>query len=120
MGSALTARGSTRRWRRLRLWVLNRDGWLCQARGTVPAEWGSWASIYAGEDWPRIGGRPAVCGRYADHADHVDGRAGGGDDDVSNLRATCPDHNLSKGARPEGSDGLLTPSAPTKQHRWEW
>lgn len=72
--SALGRRGSSRRWRRLRRVVLERDGYSCQLDG---------------------------CGAYADHVDHVTPRIAGGSDALENLRALCAFHNLSKGSRPE-------------------
>jgi len=68
--------GSTRRWRELRLAVLARDGHLCQ----FPAGDG-------------------ICGRPAEHVDHVTPVSRGGTDYPGNLRAACAQHNLSKGAR---------------------
>lgn len=73
--SALTARGSTRVWRRIRRAVLDRDGWRCQ-----------WP---VGED---------VCGARAVTAGHIIRRAEGGTDALTNLRAECAHHNYRDGA----------------------
>ena len=63
--------GSTARWRRLRLRVLNRDGWTC-----------------------------AYCGAEATHVDHVTPTSkGGAIYDETNLVAACQRCNLSKGAK---------------------
>jgi 5-methylcytosine-specific restriction endonuclease McrA len=59
MASAVSAKGSTTRWRKLRRYVLARDGYIC---------------------W--------LCGKPgADSVDHVIPRARGGTDDLSNLKA---------------------------------
>lgn len=70
--------GSTRAWRRLRLFVLTRDGWACQ----LPSD-----------DDPA---KP--CLALATHADHVVPKSQGGQDTADNLRAACARHNLSRGA----------------------
>lgn len=75
-GSALGPGGSTSRWRRIRRYVLDRDGWRCQA--------------------PRDDG--TICGRYADTAGHIIARAHGGTDDPANLRAECRKCNFGDGA----------------------
>lgn len=80
---ALTARGSTRHWRRLRALVLDRDGHSCQ----LPVEGG-----HAGNGGP-------TCGAFATHVDHVVPRKLGGSDHPSNLRAACAPCNLRRGAR---------------------
>lgn len=72
--SALTARGSTRRWRRIRRLILERDGYRCRV--------------------PLAGGQ--LCGAYAEHVDHVRRRVDGGTDDPANLRAACAPHNLGR------------------------
>lgn len=116
--SALTARGSTRRWRRIRLIILARDSSTCQ----VPAASGPPPGIGS---WAHVRNYPHVCGRYATHVDHAEqARAGqhpAAPDDLDDLRALCADHNLSKGARPASefdnqAEGTRAP-APT---RWEW
>lgn len=77
MPSALRPGGSTTRWRRIRLFVLRRDQYIC-----------------------------ALCGEGgADSAGHILARVHGGDDSPSNLQAehlVCPDGtggNLSKGSK---------------------
>jgi len=67
----LTPAGGSRAWRRLRLDVLERDGWTCH--------------------W---------CGGPASHADHLLPRSRGGADDPDNLVAACSPCNLSRGAGP--------------------
>jgi 5-methylcytosine-specific restriction endonuclease McrA len=67
MTSALTNKGSTRKWRTIREQVLLRDGWQCQA-----------------------------CGADADTVDHLIPRARGGGDNLENLQAMCSPCNLLK------------------------
>lgn len=74
--AALTASGGSRAWRRLRLLVLDRDGWRCQ----LPTVTGS------------------LCGAPASHVDHIVPRKDGGGDGLDNLRAACPPCNLRRGA----------------------
>lgn len=98
--SALTPRGSTRAWRRIRAYVLERDRYACQF--LVPANPGG------------------ICGAYATHVHHTDPRESGGSDDPANLAAACADHNLTKGSEP----GLTpretaTPRKPRGQ-LWSW
>jgi 5-methylcytosine-specific restriction endonuclease McrA len=78
--SALTPRGSTYAWRKLRERVLARDRSVCR--------------------W---------CGGYADTVDHVLPRAQGGGDDEGNLVAACRRCNSARGAR-MGRTGSVTPS----------
>lgn len=89
-GSALTAAGSTRRWRRIRSYVLNRDGWACRVLVDE-----------AGEvvEAPRPPTPPA------------------GADDPAWLRAACPAHNLSRGASETDNRRRHPAGGPT---RWEW
>lgn len=85
--SALRPSGSTRSWRRLRAWVLARDGYTCQRVIDL--------------DGTR-------CGAPASHAGHVIGRADWprdaagqllpGIDAPGNLRAECPRCNLGAAA----------------------
>lgn len=70
-----TARGLGQEWRRIRLLVLERDGWQCQLR---------------------IAG---VCTGRATTVDHVLERDAGGTHDPSNLRAACGPCNSHRGAR---------------------
>lgn len=107
--TALRPAGSTRAWRRIRLYVLDRDGWRCR----VPVD-----------EHGRItpAGRP--CGLPAVTADHIIPRTRGGSDDPSNLRAACEPHNLNKGGR---LDDEVRP-APSRRDRrppaggraWTW
>lgn len=73
--SALTARGSTRRWREIRSWILLRDGKRCRA------------PVDAGE-----------CGALATTVGHKIRREHGGGDELANLRAECSGCNF--GERP--------------------
>lgn len=98
MTSALRAAGSTRRWRRLRALVLDRDGNRCQ----VPVNGGD----------PNNGG--AVCGAFATHVDHVLPRKLGGSDNPGNLRAACSSCNLRRGA------ASSTPPPPRVGGSWSW
>jgi 5-methylcytosine-specific restriction endonuclease McrA len=103
--SALTPRGSTRRWRRLRALVLDRDAHRCQ----VPVDGGT-----AGN-----GGR--VCGAHASHVDHVLPRKHGGSDHPSNLRAACSSCNLRRGSSTTPDDAPA--AAPTRSQTaraWSW
>lgn len=99
-GSSLTARGSTRRWRRIRRLVLERDRYAC--RFVVDEETGR------------------TCGAFASHVHHVDGRANGADDNPDRLAAACGPHNLAQGSTP----GLVarTPNTPRRKAptRWSW
>ena len=63
----LQAKGSTRKWRKIREYVLKRDGKVCKK-----------------------------CGAHANHVDHVRTRKNGGKDQLSNLRAMCQSCNLSR------------------------
>lgn len=83
---SLTARGSTRSWRRLRALVLDRDGGRCQV--------------------PTAQGQP--CQASASHVDHIVPRSRGGTDALANLRAACPPCNLRRGNRSTSPD---TPAA---------
>ena len=76
MSSALSAAGSTTRWRRIRLAVFARDGRVCQV--------------------PLADGR--ICGRAASTIGHIVPRMHGGDDRWSNLRAECAYHNYRVGS----------------------
>ena len=85
MSSALTRRGSTARWRRIRAWVLERDRNVCQ-------------KIVDGH----------VCGAYADTVGHIVRREHGGGDEPANLHAECGPCNY--GERPAPSAALARPS----------
>lgn len=71
MASALTRRGSTRRWRVIRRRILVRDEYRCQ--------------------FPIEAGR--VCGEPANTVGHIIRREHGGSDNDDNLRAECGPHN---------------------------
>lgn len=91
--SALRPSGSTRRWRRIRRLVLERDGYRCK----VP-----------GDD-----GRP--CDAYASHVDHVVRRRDGGTDAPANLRAACQPCNLKREQRQQPVD-----ARPSRTPGWVW
>lgn len=119
--SSLTSTGSTRRWRRIRAWVLVRDEHSCQLPGTAAPLPASWAALHAPASWP------GVCGAYADHVDHVEHRAGAGSDSPANLRAACAWHNLHRGTRTDAEllAELGAPSATPRHNqrpagRWTW
>lgn len=76
MTSALTPRGSTWRWRKIRLRILIRDRWTC-----------------------------GYCMRPATTVDHITPRALGGGDEDSNLIACCTRCQNRKGGRPGGHPG---------------
>lgn len=98
--SALTPRGSTRRWRRLRALVLERDRYRCQFLDPTTQD-----------------GR---CGAYATHVHHIDARDNGGTDDPANLAAACGPHNLSKGTDPGLEPRQPTPGATPRPTLWSW
>ena len=92
--SALTPTGGTRKWRRIRAAVLNRDHHQCQ----VPLEDG-------------------ICGEPATHAGHIHARHHGGDDDPTNLRAECAHHSHSGGATIAGNRYQPTTAAPSRWYQ---
>lgn len=100
------AGGSTRRWRKLRTYVLDRDGHLCQV--------------------PVAGGRK--CGAHATHVDHITPLADGGNKwDSSNCRAACAPCNLSRStaARAAGPTVPVTvvigpPASGKSTYAHEW
>lgn len=80
--SAAWIGGSDRRWRKLRLYVLDRDGFTCQ----MPVSGGTADN----------GGQ--VCGAFATHVDHIVPLAkGGAKYDDRNCRASCASCNLRRG-----------------------
>jgi hypothetical protein len=86
MSSALRRTGSTRKWRRLRLLILQRDRWTC-----------------------------GYCGQPANTVDHIIPRnqaRPGQADHPSNLVAACSDCNSAKGSRRFFLD-LEAPDTPT-------
>ena len=82
--------GSTTRWRKIRAYVLDRDGHRCQIR---------------------ISG---VCIGTATHAHHVKPKVKGGSDDPANLAAACAPCNLHLGDREQ------TPNDPAPVPRTSW
>ena len=82
--SALTAKGGTHQWRKIRKRILDRDGHTCQ-----------------------------VCGQEATHVDHIIPRrlmAGEAVDNDSNLQSLCKTCNLRKGGA--FFDRAKTPMTP--------
>jgi hypothetical protein len=77
MASALTSRGSTARWRRIRDWILERDGHTCHA-------------IVDGHR----------CGAHATTVGHIVRREHGGGDGSDNLRAECTGCNYGESRTP--------------------
>jgi 5-methylcytosine-specific restriction endonuclease McrA len=65
----LERNGSTRKWRKVRAEVLERDGYRCH-----------------------------YCGEKANTVDHVKPVIAGGTDDAANLRASCAPCNRAKGS----------------------
>lgn len=93
--SAAWSGGSTRAWRRLRAFVLDRDGWACRVE---------------------VDGVP--CGAYADTADHVVPLSEGGAQlDPGNVRAACRFHNYSRGA---GRPARSRSERPRPVRTWSW
>jgi 5-methylcytosine-specific restriction endonuclease McrA len=77
----------TGRWKRLRLVVLQRDGFECQIAGPT-------------------------CTGTANTVDHILPHAYGGDDSYANLRAACHRCNSTAGSRMRGGAGFKrTPSS---------
>lgn len=77
-GRTDTQRGYGSAWKKLRLLVLARDEWLCQAC--------------------KAKGRTTP----ANHCDHIVSKAKGGTDDMSNLRALCAGCHRDKTIREKG------------------
>lgn len=102
MSSSLTPAGSTRRWRRIRAFVLERDAFACRF-----------------VDETRPGG---ICGRYATHVHHIDPRGRGGTDDPRKLAAACAEHNLAKGSEPglEPRTATAPRRTPGRASTWKW
>lgn len=107
--SALTPRGSTRAWRRLRAFVLRRDGFRCQMQVAASGR-------HVEDDDPAAARR---CNAYAGHVDHIVERRNADPagfvelpsgarvpvDSPANLRASCATGNLGRrpGRRPSSS-----------------
>jgi 5-methylcytosine-specific restriction endonuclease McrA len=87
--------GSTTAWRKLRLAVLERDGWTCgYCRATLHRR------------------RCSTTGcAYCPHVDHRVPKAQGGGDHPSNLLASCARCNLSRSADGKAS----TPTGRSRQ-----
>lgn len=98
MVSALSDEGSTRAWRRIRSYILERDGWRCQ----VPGPDG------------------ALCLAYAGTVDHIVPRALGGTDDPSNLRAACATCNSRAGATVRRPGALVVVIGPPCSGKSTW
>lgn len=85
MSSALTRRGSTSRWRRIREAILIRDRSICR-------------KVVDGH----------LCGAYADTVGHIVRRENGGTDDPANLHAECTACNY--GERPTPAAAVTRPT----------
>lgn len=87
-------RGSTRAWRRLRAFVLERDGWRCK----VPLDDG------------------LLCGQPANTVGHLDRLCDGGPllAPSHRLRAECAKHNYSDGAQ------VTNERRRGRAPRWSW
>lgn len=112
--SALTAAGSTARWRRIRAPVLERDSWRC--RFVDPDR--SWVlapcttTVIDAYGIEQYGQPPQICGRGATTVHHIRSRAHGGSDQMSNLVAACAPCNQRAGAgsRDTAAVGPLSPA----------
>ena len=98
--STAWAKGSTRSWRQLRLFVLDRDDHRCQ----TPVPWSDFDPILTGT---------RLCGKPADTAGHIIAKVHGGQDTPSNLRAECRRHNYTDG-------GHLAHAMRATIRRWAW
>lgn len=113
-GSALSARGSTSKWRRIRQAVLDAAAWQCQI----------------------IDDTGQLCGAYADHCGHIIARSdwppgAPGIDSWGNLRAECKHHSDSLGGwtianqhrgwgnRPRAPAASYAPPAPAPEPEYE-
>ena len=83
-----------RPWRRLRMLILERDGFTCQLR--LPG-----------------------CTGFATHVDHRVSRRDGGSDDPLNLQAACASCNWLKGGGGTGADAAQQGSGPPRAPRRE-
>lgn len=79
------AGGSTTRWRKIRRWILDRDGWQCQI------------------------GIPGICTQQATHVHHTQGRHVTGDEDQRYLVAACRACNQHIGDPRKGPDPAHKP-----------
>lgn len=84
--------GSTRAWRRVRPYVLARDGATCRK--------------------PKGDG---ICGAPATTAGHIIPRCDGGTDDPANLRAECAACNYAGGAELANRN-----RPPVRPNLWSW
>ena len=102
--SSAWAKGSTRSWRQLRWFILERDNHRCMVP-LVPDSITS-RGIHGIEV-------TRVCGRHADTAGHIVAKVNGGQDKPTNLRAECRAHNYSDGGR-------LAHAVRATIRRWSW
>lgn len=92
----------SRRWRRVRAYILDRDAWTCR----VPVD----ADGRAAEVGPECGVHlqsERILDPDAAQVDHIIDRALGGSDEPSNLRAACRLHNLQRSAQHTNAGRLL-------------
>ena len=102
--STAWAKGSTRSWRQLRAYVLDRDGWRCQVPIRQPIAW---------DEKPDYTQKLRVCNRFADTAGHIVPKSHGGQDQPANLRAECRACNYGEGGR-------LAHAVRATIRRWTW
>lgn len=98
------AGGSSRRWRRIRAYVLQRDGQRCRAHAD------GWCDRVPGEH--ECTGRAELAGPHAGHAHHTLGRAVTGDD-PRYIVAACAACN-----RHIGDPTAAADPEPTVRTRW--
>jgi len=102
------AAGSSRAWRRIRLAVLDRDGWACQVEQPHPdLRGGTLQPGHALTSHDPTAPTHATVG-------HLDKRDAGGVDDPRRLRAECAAWNYSDGARYGNA------KRRTNQRSWTW
>lgn len=102
------AGGSSRAWRRIRLAVLERDGWRCQVPVAHRAPSG--LVLLPGHDLTSDDPRAPTHATVG----HLDKRDAGGSDDPRRLRAECAAWNYSDGAT-YGNTKRRTP-----RRIWSW
>jgi len=108
--TGLTPAGSTRAWRRTRLFVLDRDRWRCRvpdAAGT-PCGRPLAGPLYPTSPWTA-------------HVDHIHRRRDGGTDDPANLRGACWPCNRGRESGSTDSRSILEPVAgQLVDAGWSW
>lgn len=100
------AKGSTREWRRLRSFVLSRDGYRCRAHVD------GWCARSGNTNEHTCTVHATLSGPHAGHAHHTKGRAVTGDDPLF-IVAACKACNLHIGNPTQQPD-----PEPTPRTRW--